>query len=226
MYLDPYYFILVVPTIIIALFAQARVKSTFKKYSNAASSSGINAAQAARRILDINRLENVKIERVSGNLTDHYDPKSQTVRLSDSVYESCSVAAIGIAAHEVGHAVQHSKKYAPLSLRNAIIPVTNIGSRLSFPLILLGIITSIPTLIWVGIFAFAFACVFQIITLPVEFNASSIAMDSISSYSILDSTEIYGAKKVLSAAAMTYVAALAVSLASLLRLMLAFGRRR
>ena len=224
-YYDPYYFLLIVPAMLIALIAQARVSSTFSRYSRVYSHRGITAAQVARNILDENGLYNVQVQRVAGNLTDHYDPRTNVVRLSDSVYTSTSIAAIGVAAHEVGHAIQHATDYAPLTIRSAIIPVTNIGSRLSIPLILLGLLFSSQPLVQIGILAFSLMVVFQLVTLPVEFNASNRAIRTLAADGYLDRDELAGAKSVLSAAAMTYVAALITAAAQLLRLILLFGRR-
>lgn len=221
---DPTYLILI-PAFIFAFIADTMVKSRFKKYSNVRSERGITAYDAARAILDANGLYNVAIEHISGELTDHYDPTSNTVRLSDSVYGSSSIAAIGVAAHECGHAVQHAEAYTPMQLRSAIIPVTRIGSALSTPLVILGFILSFKPLITIGIFAFVTVVLLQLITLPVEFNASSRALRSLDSQCILYPNEISQTKKVLSAAAMTYVAALMSSLLSLLRLILLSRRR-
>lgn len=226
MYFDYTYLIFVVPALVLALWAQTRVQSTFKKYSKVLSARRMTGAEAARRILDANGLSNVMINRVSGNLTDHFDPRTNTVNLSESVYDSTSVAAIGVAAHESGHAVQHAVGYAPMKLRAAIIPVTNIGSRLAIPLVLIGIIFSFYELAYIGCLFYATAAVFQLVTLPVEFNASSRALTALENTGILGSSEIEGSKKVLSAAAMTYVAALATALAQLLRLLVIVGNRR
>ncbi len=219
------YLILLLPAILFSLWAQAQVKSNFNKYSKVATTSRMTGYEAARRILDRNGLHHVQIERVAGALTDHFDPKSNVIRLSESVYGSPTVAAVGVAAHEAGHAVQYAEEYAPMKLRAAIIPVTNIGSNLAMPLILLGIILTIPALAFIGVIAFSLSTVFQLVTLPVEFNASHRAMDALESS--LNEAEQKGAKKVLKAAAMTYVAALAVSLVNLLRVILiASGSRR
>ena len=217
--IDIWYIILVIPAVILSLIASANVNSTFKKYSSVASLRGVSGAEAARRVLAANGVTHVQIEHVSGNLTDHFDPKTNTIRLSDSVYSSTSVAAVGVAAHEAGHAVQYANCYAPMKLRSAIIPITNIGSNLAMPLVLLGIIFSIPVLADIGILAFSFSTLFQLVTLPVEFNASSRAIKAIEGFAANES-EVKSARKVLTAAAMTYVAALAVSLANLLRLIL------
>ena len=216
MYFDITYLIYTLPAVILAIWAQAKVKSTFKKYSGVISSRRMTGAEAARRILDANGLRNVKINRVAGSLTDHFDPRTNTVNLSSTVYDSPSVAAIGVAAHESGHAVQHAVGYGPMKLRGAIIPITNIGSRLAVPLIIIGILLSFVELAYIGCICFATAAVFQLVTLPVEFNASSRALNAIESSGILSSQEITGARKVLSAAAMTYVAALATALLELL----------
>lgn len=225
--IDMWYVILVLPAVIFSLIASAMVNSTFDKYSKVAAKRGTTGADAARAVLNANGVGGVRIEHVSGNLTDHFDPKTNTIRLSDNVYSAQSVAAIGVAAHEAGHAVQYAKEYAPMKWRAAIIPATNIGSKLAMPLVLLGILLSVPQLAYLGIAAFGLSTLFQLITLPVEFNASRRAVEALRSVTA-DPIEVNGAKKVLTAAAMTYVAALAVSLASLLRLILIVngGRRR
>ncbi len=226
-YYDSYYLVLVLPALIIAMIAQFKVQSTFKKYAENLSRRGQTAAQITREILDNNGLFAVKVERISGNLTDHYDPKANVIRLSDSVHDSTSVASIGVAAHEAGHAVQHATSYMPIKLRNAVLPVANIGSQLAMPAILLGIIMSIEPLVTAGIILFSALVLFQVITLPVEFNASRRALATLRSSSMLDEDELSAAKKVLSAAAMTYVAAALVSATQLLRLILiSRGRRR
>ena len=222
---DIYYLVLILPAMLLGLWAQARVNSTFNRYSHVRCRQGYTGSQIARRILDANGLTDVRIEGIRGNLTDHYDPTARVVRLSDSVYDSPSIAAIGVAAHEVGHAIQHANSYAPLTIRNAIIPVTNIGSKLSIPLILLGVVMSFQPLVTVGIVAFSMMAVFKLITLPVEFNASSRALATLNGEHYLDEEEVYGARKVLSAAALTYVAALVMSLAQLMRLIALFGNR-
>ena len=207
-YIDWTYIVLVMPALILAMAAQGKVSSTFNKYSRVQSHIGITGAEAARRIMEQNGIYDVSIERVSGNLTDHYDPSRKVLRLSDSVYSSSSIAAIGVAAHETGHAIQHARNYAPLSLRSLMVPLANIGSRLSMPLILIGLLFSFAssmgnTLITLGIIFFGLSVVFTIITLPVEFNASRRAIACLDESRILYSDEIDGAKKVLSAAAMT-----------------------
>lgn len=225
-YIDPYYLILVLPALLIAGFAQMKVSSTFERYSRVRASKGYTAAQVARMILDDNGLQRIRVEYIRGKLTDHYDPRDGVVRLSESVYESSSIASIGVAAHEVGHAIQHATAYAPLTIRNAIIPVTNIGSRLSVPLILIGFIMGYQPLVTIGIVAFSLVTVFQLITLPVEFNASSRALATLEGEGFLYNEEVDGARKVLSAAALTYVAALLISVAQLMRLVLLYGNRR
>lgn len=229
--IDWTYVVLVLPCVLFALIASAKVKSTFNRYSSQMSVRHITGADAARRVLESNGVTDVRIERVSGNLTDHYDPKSNVIRLSDSVYDSTSTAAIGVACHEAGHAVQYAHSYAPIHLRAAIIPVTNIGSMLAMPLILIGLLFTSEAVtssgfIYAGIACFGLSAVLQLITLPVEFNASRRAMVAISQENLLTEEEQRGARRTLTAAAMTYVAALAVSLAQLLRLILIFGGRR
>ncbi len=231
MYFDWTYLVLVLPCVIFSLWASSRVNSTFQKYSSQMSSRRITGAEAAQRVLSANGVRGVRIERVSGNLTDHFDPTTNVIRLSDSVYASTSTAAIGVACHEAGHAVQYAESYAPIKLRAAIIPVTNLGSKLAMPLILLGLVLSYLgdlsyTFIYLGIGCFSLSLIFQLITLPVEFNASRRALSTIEQSGILTSEEQTGAKKTLTAAAMTYVAATAVALAQLMRLWVLFGRRR
>ncbi len=222
---DPTYLI-IVPAIIFSLIAQLKVSSAFQKFSLVQNKHGITAYEAARRILDANGLYGVSIERTAGNLTDHYDPSANVIRLSDNVYSSTSVAAIGVAAHEVGHAIQHSEGYAPIKIRNILVPVTRFGSFLSMPLVLLGLILSMKFLISIGIFLFTGIVLFQAVTLPVEFNASLRALKTLDSNLILYKDEVQMAKKVLSAAAMTYLAAMLSSLLSLLRLIALSNRRR
>ncbi len=225
-YFDPTY-ILIIIGMLIALAAQAKVKSTFNKYSQLRSHSGMTAAEVAMRILNSNGIYDVNVDRVSGDLTDHYDPKTKTLRLSDSTYNSTSVAAIGVAAHECGHAIQHHQEYVPLTLRNTIVPVVNICSNLSWPIILIGVIFSFnQTLVNIGILLFCAVVAFQLITLPVEYNASNRAIAILGNQRILYNEELNGAKKVLSAAALTYLAAAASSILQLLRLILLFGGRR
>ncbi|MFV0343302.1 MAG: zinc metallopeptidase [Anaerocolumna sp.] len=224
-YFDPTY-ILVFIGAILSLMASARVKSTFAKYSKVRSLSGMTGAQAAERILQSAGIYDVSIQHVSGNLTDHYDPRNKTLSLSDSVYNQTSVAAVGVAAHECGHAIQHDKNYVPLKLRAAILPVANIGASISWPLIILGIILGYSqSLIYLGIILFSFAVLFQLVTLPVEFNASSRAVRILNDSGILYGDEIDQTKKVLGAAALTYVAGAAASILQLLRLLILFGGR-
>ena len=230
-YFDWTYMVLVLPCIILSLWASSNVKSTFNRYSKQYSSRRITGAEAANRVLSANGVTGVRIERVSGNLTDHYDPKTNVIRLSDSGYDSTSTAAIGVACHEAGHAVQYAKSYGPIRLRAAVIPVTNFGSRIAMPLILLGVLLSAfmeasYTLVYLGIACFGLSLVFQLITLPVEFNASRRAMQAIEQVNILTDEEQKGARKTLTAAALTYVAATAVALSQLLRLLGIFGGRR
>ena len=224
----PYYMdvglIFVLIAAVFAMIAGAAVNSTFKKYSQLPTRQGLTGAESARRVLSANGVTGVKIERVSGNLTDHFDPKTNTIRLSESVYDANTVAAVGVAAHEAGHAVQYAVGYAPIKIRMAIIPVTNIGSKLAWPLVLIGLLLSAPTLAYIGIAAFGLSTIFQLITLPVEFNASARAIETMENTGMGEEA-VRGSKKVLRAAAMTYVAALAVSLANLLRLFLLVNRR-
>ena len=228
---DSTYLFLVLPCIIFAIIASSRVNSTFEKYSKQLSSRGITGAQAAQEVLRASGVRNVRIEPVGGKLTDHYDPKANVIRLSDDVYNSTSTAAIGVACHEAGHAVQYAENYGPIKLRAAIIPVTNIGSKLAMPLILLGLVLNFLgeisyAFIYIGILCFSLSLIFQLVTLPVEFNASRRAITAIDNQNLLTDAELIGAKKTLSAAAMTYVAATAVALAQVLRLLSIFGRRR
>ncbi len=226
--IDFSYIILILPAMIFAFIAQSRVTSTFKKYSKFANVRGLTGAEVANRMLMAFGVTDVRIEKTNGNLTDHFDPKAKVIRLSESVYDSRSIAAAGVAAHECGHAMQYSVGYGPIKIRNAIIPVCRIGSSLSMPLILAGFIFTWQPLVDIGILFFGLATIFQLITLPVEFNASRRALATLTSSGTLTEEENAQAKKVLSAAAMTYVAALAVSLVQLLRLILIFGggRRR
>ena len=223
--IDMYYIVLVVPCIILAFWAQASVKSTFSRYERVLSRRGLTGAMAAEAVLRQNGVTGVRVEWVAGKLTDHFDPRTNTIRLSNAVYSSTSVASIGVAAHEAGHAVQYAVGYIPIRLRAAIIPATQLGSMAAFPLILLGLFMNSGWLIDVGILAFALSTVFQLVTLPVEINASRRALAAIEQGGLLAPDEYPMAKKTLTAAAMTYVAALAVSLAQLLRLLLIFGGR-
>lgn len=225
------YLYIILPCLLISFWASARVNSTFKKYEKQISSRRLTGADAAQRVLRSNGITNVRIEPVAGNLTDHYDPKANVIRLSESVFNSPSTAAIGVACHEAGHAVQYAQQYFPIKIRTAIIPITNIGSKLAMPLILLGILFSAfgsfsDTIIYLGIGCFSLSLLFQLITLPVEFNASRRALSAIKDGDLLTESELKGARKTLNAAAMTYVAATAVAFAQLLRLILLFGRRR
>ena len=221
---------LVIIGAVLCIVAQMRVSSTFKKYSRVRSRSGLTGAEAAQRILQLSGIYDVRIEHIRGELTDHYDPSAKVLRLSDATYSSTSVAAIGVAAHECGHALQHNKGYAPLSFRTALVPAANIGSKLGIPIILLGVLIGMNQMfIQIGIWVFAIAVLFQIVTLPVEFNASSRALTMLGSYGLMENDETRGCRKVLSAAALTYVAAAASSILQLLRLILLFGnnsRRR
>lgn len=229
-YPDWTYIVLVLPCVLLSLWASANVNGTFRKYSQQLSSRRITGAEAAARVLSANGVPGVQIMRISGNLTDHYDPRTNVIRLSDNVYDSTSTAAIGVACHEAGHAVQYAMDYAPIKLRAAIIPVTNFGSRLAMPLILIGLLLSYTAsfsnvLVNAGIACFGLSLVFQLVTLPVEFNASRRAMEAISTTGLLTEEEQRGARKTLTAAALTYVAATATALAQLLRLLVIFGGR-
>lgn len=220
-------YLLVLIAAIFSMWASARVNSTYSKYAKVRSMQGLTGAEAAQRILYYAGLSNIRVEHVSGNLTDHYDPKSKVLRLSDSTYSSASVAAIGVAAHECGHAIQDAEGYSPLRLRSTLVPAANLGSRLGIPIILLGVLLgSNYTLVQIGIWVFSLAVLFQLVTLPVEFNASNRAMRILGDRGMLGQEELGMCKKVLSAAAMTYVAAAASSIIQLLRLVLLFGRRR
>lgn len=224
-YYDPTV-ILVFLGLILTLIASAGVKNTFAKYSRVRCMAGYTGAQAAAEVLRRSGISDVRIEHVSGDLTDHYDPRSKVLRLSDSTYSSNSVAAVCVAAHECGHAIQHQKGYGPLVLRSTLVPAANIGSSLSWPIFLLGLVMGLYPLTMAGIVLFGLAVIFQLVTLPVEFNASSRAIQILEGTGMLGSTEISGAKKVLRAAAMTYVASLAASILQLLRLILLAGGRR
>ena len=222
-YYDPTYMLIVISALI-SLFAQFLINSRFSKYSRVRSRSGMTGAQAAERILQSQGIYDVAIQRVSGKLTDHYDPRNKTLNLSDAVYASTSVAAVGVAAHECGHAIQHARGYAPLSFRSALVPVANIGSQLSWLFIILGIFFGgSHTLIMIGILMFSAAVLFQLVTLPVEFNASGRALKLLSETGILQKDEVSDTRKVLSAAALTYVAAAATAVLQLLRLLRLFG---
>ena len=220
------YLVFIVPALLISLWAQFKVSSSFSTYSKIRNARGLTGAQTSEYILRAYGVSGVRIEHVSGDLTDHYDPTTNVIRLSDSVYDATTVAAIGVAAHETGHALQYAFGYAPIKLRAAVIPATRIGSLASWPLLMIGIVFSIPMLIWLGIGFFALSTLFQLLTLPVEFIASSRALKAIGQWNILTVEEYQGAKKVLTAAALTYVAALLTSIMQLLRLVLLFSNRR
>ena len=225
-YFDPTY-ILVLIGAILCMVASFQVNSTYKKYAKVQSMSGLTGAQAAAKILSYSGITDVSVERVRGELTDHFDPKNKVVRLSDSTYNSTSVAAISVAAHECGHVLQHEEGYLPIRIRSALVPAANIGSRLGIPLILVGVLLSWNSiLIQIGIWVFALAVLFQLVTLPVEFNASGRALEKIQQYGILSEMEIGSGRRVLRAAALTYVAAAASSILQLLRLILLFGNSR
>ena len=228
---DMTYLILVLPFVILSIWASTNVNSTFRKYSQQLSRRHITGAEAAQRVLSANGVTGVKIERVSGNLTDHYDPRTNVIRLSQDVHDATSTAAIGVACHEAGHAVQYAQHYAPIKLRAAIIPITNIGSKLAMPLILLGLLFGFMgnasyTFVYLGIACFGLSLVFQLVTLPVEFNASKRALAALEGSGRFSDTDLKNASKTLRAAALTYVAALAVSLANLLRLVMLVNRRK
>ena len=226
--------LVLIPAMIFAFWAQINVQTTFSRFKQVRNRRGLTAADVARRILDANGLNYVQIQRVSGELTDHYDPRAQVVRLSDSVYDSTSVAAIGVAAHEVGHACQHAEDYVPLRIRSAIIPMTRIGSMLAMPVFILGLLFAQLSLygnmvgdvfMMLGILLFSLSTLFQLVTLPTEFNASARALKTLESYGILDGDELVGARSTLRAAALTYVAALLMSALQLLRYVLIFVGR-
>lgn len=225
-YYDWSYLVLVVPALLFSLWASARVNSTFKRYSAVRNLRGMTGADAARAVLRAHGVTDVRIDYVSGNLTDHYDPRTKTISLSQDVYDVATPAAVGVAAHEAGHAVQYAENYLPIRIRAAIIPATRIGSNLSWPLLIAGLIFNRTALVWAGILLFGLVTVFQLATLPVEFNASRRALAAIESRNLLTDDELRGARSVLRAAAMTYVAALLVSFAQLLRLILLYGNRR
>ena len=228
-YWDPTY-ILVVIGAIICMIASARVKTTFSKYSQYRSMSGMNGAQVAQRVLAAAGIYDVSVRHVSGNLTDHYDPRTKTVNLSDPVYNSTSVAALGVAAHECGHAIQHAKNYAPLSIRSALVPIANFGSMLAWPLILIGLFINSRSSVFIidlGIILFSAAVLFQLVTLPVEFDASRRALVMLRTQNILGDDELKYTRKVLKSAALTYVASAAAAILQLLRIiLLTNGRRR
>ncbi len=228
-YYDYTYWLIIGPAILITLFAQLRVSSTFRRYGRVASRRGYTGAMAAQMVLEAHGVRGVRIERVRGSLSDHYDPRTNVIRLSDDVYGSNSVAALGVAAHEAGHAVQYAENYSPIRLRNAILPVCNFGSQAGILLLLIGLLFNSELLFGLGVLFFGLMVVFQLVTLPVEFNASARAMETLESTHLLEEDELSGARKVLSAAALTYVAALLMSVAQLLRYIILFSnnnRRR
>ena len=230
MYIDLTYIVLVMPAVLLSLWASWNVNSTYRRYSQNSNSRGLTAAEAARRVLNANGLSNVPIECIPGELTDHYDPSANVVRLSEGVFGSCSTAAIGVACHEVGHAIQHATGYLPVRIRSAIVPVTNIGAKLSVPLIMAGLLLSgfsqkLIMAAYIGILLFSLCAVFQIVTLPTEFNASRRALVSIQDMNLLTGEELTGAKRTLRAAALTYVAALTTTLVQLLRFIILVNAR-
>lgn len=221
-------YLLVILALILSIYAQSNVTGTYNKYSSVRNKRGLTGAQVATQMLNNSGIFDVNVERVAGNLTDHYDPRTKTLRLSQSVYDNTSVAALGVAAHETGHAIQHDVGYAPLTLRSVFVPIATLGSRLAMPLILIGLLFtsgSGSTMISLGILFFSMSVAFTLITLPVEFNASSRAITLLVDQQFLDEDEVVGAKKVLKAAALTYVAAALAAVAQLLRLLAIFGRR-
>ncbi|NLN04862.1 MAG: zinc metallopeptidase [Clostridiaceae bacterium] len=224
-FFDYWYVVLVLPVLVASMIIQVKLQSTYNRYSQVRSRSGYTGAQIAEKILRENGIYDVRVEHVRGNLTDHYSPKENVIRLSDGVYNSTSVAALGIACHEVGHAIQYHRNYSPIVVRNAFVPVANIGSMISWPLVLIGLVMGFGQLVTIGIVLFASVALFQLITLPVELNASKRAIQALDR-GILDQAELNGTKRVLWAAAMTYVAALALSIAQLLRLLLLTRDRR
>ncbi|MFR1509595.1 MAG: zinc metallopeptidase [Acutalibacteraceae bacterium] len=227
-YFDYSYFLFMLPALILSLYAQIKVNSTFAKYSKIKNSNGLTGSEAAYKVLTQNGVTNVAVEHISGNLSDHFDPQTNIIRLSDSVYSSNSVAAVGVAAHEAGHAVQYANNYAPMKFRRVLVPITNIGSTLSIPLIFIGLLLPIQYdfIVNIGIALFSFAVLFQLVTLPVEFDASRRAIATLEQSGTLYDEELIGAKKVLSAAAMTYLAATFSAVMSLFRLILIAGNRR
>ena len=227
----PYYYmdwtlIILLPALLLTVYAQAKISATYRKYSKIQARSAVRACDMARKMLDINGLNNVAVQKVPGSLTDHYDPRSKVLRLSDATYNSTSVAALGVAAHEAGHALQDAQSYGPLKFRNALVPIANFGSSAAWILIILGLVFSSFNLIGIGIICFAVVVLFQLVTLPVEFNASSRALVALEGCGFLQSDEVGYAGKVLKAAALTYVAAALTALLQLLRLLIIFGGRR
>jgi len=225
MMFDPLYLILVMPALLFSMWAQHHVTSSFKTYSRQRTRNGLTGARAAQEILQRAGVSGVRIERVNGNLTDHFDPRDNVIRLSESVYDVPSVAAVGVAAHEAGHAIQYAHGYAPMQLRAAIIPITSLGSKLSIPLIIIGFLVGMTGLVNLGILLFGAVVLFQLITLPVEYNASNRAIEALEGSALLARDEVPASKKVLSAAALTYVGALAVSLAQLIYFVSIFRQR-
>ena len=231
MYIDVTYLVMILPAVIFSLWASWNVKHSYKKYQKQFNARGITGGEAARRVLDANGLRDVPVECVSGTLTDHYDPKARAVRLSDGVWGGTSTAAVGVACHEVGHAIQNAEDYLPVKIRQAIIPATNIGAKLSVPLLMAGLILCgfIPQLIYlayVGVAGYGLCALFQLVTLPTEFDASRRALRSIEGMGLLEGEELTGAKKVLTAAALTYVAALSTTLMQLLRFVILVNDRK
>lgn len=219
-------FVLLIPAMIFAMYAQQKVSGTFRRYVREYAASGLTGAEVARRILDNNGLHNVTVELVGGNLTDHYDPRKKVLRLSQQVYSSSSIAALGVAAHEAGHAIQHANNYVPLGIRNNLFPVASFGSRAAFPLFFIGLIVAADSLMMLGIWFFVAALAFQLVTLPVEFNASNRALKILTDSGFVSQSELPKTKAVLNAAALTYVAAVAVSASQLLRLLILRNSRR
>ncbi|MGC9324497.1 MAG: zinc metallopeptidase [Desulfomonilia bacterium] len=223
MFIDPLYLIMVLPALLLSIYAQIKVKRSFSKFSRVPTSRGVTGAQAARYILQAAGIRDVDIELSRGFLSDHYDPRSKVLRLSESVYSGNSLASVGVAAHEVGHAIQHATGYAPLRLRSALVPVTTLGSNLAWPLLIIGFIFMAKSLVIAGIFFFSFAVLFQLVTLPVEFDASSRALKALPASGILSDVEVAGARKVLNAAALTYIAAAATAVLQLLYFLMRAG---
>ena len=227
-YFDYTYFLFVIPALLLSLYAQIRVQSSFNKYSKVKSSRNITAADAAKKVLSQNGITDIRIEHISGNLTDHFDPRDKVIRLSDSVYNSTSVAAVGVACHEAGHAVQNAVGYVPIKFRQILVPITQFSSKLSIPLILIGLLlpTSWDFMVYIGIALFGIAVLFELVTLPVEFNASSRAIKALEESYILYDDELDGARKVLKAAALTYLASMVSAVLTLLRFIVIAGNRR
>lgn len=223
MFIDYWYIILVIPAMILAAWAQYKVKSTFKKYNNILNSRGVTGAYAAQSILRFYGISDVSIQPVGGTLTDNFNPKTKIISLSQDVYSGNSIAAVGVACHEAGHAAQHAENYMPVKVRNAIVPVTNIGSTLGLPIAIIGVFLGLTPLVKIGLLMYGMIFLFQLITLPVEFNASRRALKVIEETGLLYNDEVSGARKVLSAAAMTYVASMIVALANLLRFVIRFS---